>query len=90
MRTRNHTKHFNPILQQKLRNIKSKILNEEVIGMAISLHAYPSIIADKYSEECVLDILPEIVLLLNKYDECLNEKSELLEHNKYLKNIMDT
>lgn len=48
-------------MQQRLSNTKANLLNEDVIGMAISLYAHLSIIADKYSEENVLDILPEML-----------------------------
>jgi hypothetical protein len=82
--------------EKDLGNLKSDLVNDEVIDFAINLRGCLSLISEKYSSDAIVDLIPGITCVLNKLDTSMTlnidlEKnlSEALEEKKLLVKLLD-
>ncbi|RZF48182.1 hypothetical protein LSTR_LSTR013806 [Laodelphax striatellus] len=58
-------------MDDEIDSLKEGSINEEVIDIAIDLHAALVVISNKFSSEAVIDFIPIMTALLNKFDASL-------------------
>jgi hypothetical protein len=78
-RTRRNCDKANGLAQQDLNNMKNDIINPEVAEIAVTIHGVLSVICNNYSSDVIIDLVPEITSLLNKYDASLKVNNDLQE-----------
>ncbi|XP_039279745.1 uncharacterized protein LOC111056525 isoform X1 [Nilaparvata lugens] len=73
------TGRYNPItnLEHDLNNLRENVFNSGVLEIAINLHGILDTISHKFSKDAVIDIIPEITSLLNKYDASVKVNEDL-------------
>lgn len=82
--------------KKNFENLKDEMINGEVADLAVSFHGILTIISAKYSNDAVVDLIPELTLTLNKLDASLkvNEDlkqnlAEIYEENQLLSKSLD-
>ncbi|XP_022192631.1 uncharacterized protein LOC111050596 [Nilaparvata lugens] len=64
-------------LKHDLNSLKENFFDRGVLEIAINLHGILDTISDKFSKDVVIDMIPEITSLLNKYDASVKVNEEL-------------
>lgn len=57
--------------EQNFIDLKDELANSEVAELAVNAHAVLSTVSAKYSNDAIIDIIPEITFILNKFDASL-------------------
>lgn len=77
-------------------SITEDLINKEVTDFAINLYGVLNVISTNYSRDAVVDLIPEIIVILNKLDASLKVNSDLKENlcevykeNEYLKRCLN-
>ncbi|XP_039282942.1 uncharacterized protein LOC111046414 [Nilaparvata lugens] len=75
----------------ELNNMNCDLVNDTVIELAVNIRGTLSVISDKFTNDAIIDIIPDVVGILNKLDttisynnELLNERTDLLNNNTEL------
>jgi hypothetical protein len=63
--------------QNEMTILKDELYNQEVIDMAVRFHSVLNMTANKYTTDAIVELVPEITNILNKYDETLKINEEL-------------
>lgn len=77
MRTRSERDYLAREGQQVYANLKDDLLHAEVVDLAVNFHAILSVTSSKFSSDAVVDLIPEITSLLNKFDAALKVNDDL-------------
>ncbi|KAG8269103.1 hypothetical protein J6590_008351 [Homalodisca vitripennis] len=82
--------------QDDLSSLKEELIHDEVIDSAIQFHSIPKVIAHIYSNDAVVDLIPELTQLLHKLDAALKVNDDLKkslsaihEENSDMKKCLD-
>ncbi|XP_039283435.1 uncharacterized protein LOC120351191 [Nilaparvata lugens] len=75
----------------ELNNMNCDLVNDTVIELAVNIRGTLSVISNKFTNDAIIDIIPDVVGILNKLDttisynnELLNERTDLLNNNTEL------
>lgn len=81
---------------EDLMQMKDDILNDELSDRAVRLYAILNDISNKYTEDAIVDIIPELISLLNRLDASLKINDDLKSmiedtgnENKMLKKYLE-
>lgn len=77
MRTRSERDYLAREGQQDFANLKDDLIHAEVVDLAVNFHAILSVTSSKFSSDAVVDLIPEITSLLNKFDAALKVNDDL-------------
>lgn len=73
--------------------LKEDLINDEVVESAVNLHSLLATISHKYSNDAIVDLIPELTKLLNRLDACIKVNAdfkdaiiEITDENTFLKN----
>lgn len=82
--------------EEKMPNLATDLVHEEVIDLAVKFHGTLSVIASKYSCDAIVDLIPDLTIALNKLDASIKVNSDLktyladlTEESKVLKNKLE-
>lgn len=75
--TRSGRGHLLREAEKEFAGLKNELINSEVADLAINMHGLLSTVSAKYSSDAIIDIIPNITLILNKYDAALKVNSDL-------------
>ncbi|RZF39304.1 hypothetical protein LSTR_LSTR015195, partial [Laodelphax striatellus] len=64
-------------MERNLIDLKEGLIDSGVIEIAVNMHAALDSISNKFSKEAVIDIIPQVVTLLNKYDAAIKVNEDL-------------
>ncbi|RZF34855.1 hypothetical protein LSTR_LSTR015677 [Laodelphax striatellus] len=67
-------------MESNLTNLKEGLIDSSVIDIAVNLHAILEVISNNFSKEAVIDVIPAITSLLNKYDAAIKVNEDLKEN----------
>lgn len=97
MRTRRERGELLRLGDQDFVNLRNELIHEEVVDLAVEIHGVLSVTSKKYSDDAIIDLIPEITNLLNKYDAALKVNADLKknlieihEENQKLKTLLET
>jgi hypothetical protein len=83
--------------EKEFGNIKSDLVNEEVIDFAINIRGVLASISHKYSNDAIADLIPDITGVLNKLDASITVNNdlkstitELSDENKLLQKLLES
>lgn len=84
------------VAESEFMNLKEDLLNGDVIDMAVRLYGILNLISVKYTNDAIVELIPELSLLLNKLDTSMKINSDLSEQlveinreNSILKNKIE-
>lgn len=93
-KTRSTTK---KIAEKSLCGITDELIHEEVIDFAVDLYGKLTAISENYSMDAVVDLIPELTIILNRLDASLKVNNDLkenltdaLKEVEYLKKNLNT
>lgn len=61
----------------EFKELKNDLVNGEVVHFATNLHSVLSVLSNKYSNDAIIDLIPELTCVLNKLDACFKVNEEL-------------
>lgn len=62
------------------------LLQQEVIDFAVNIHGTHDKISQQYSSNAIIDLIPDLTMVLNRLDACLKVSADLTENIKYINN----
>lgn len=79
MITRKVRENLKRVADSEFMNLTEDLLNGEVIDMAVHLYGILSVISNKYTNDAIVDLIPELSSLLNRLDAAIKINSDLTE-----------